>query len=83
VTLTLEQDECAVTGSIKGQRTTPIEGGEVEGSTVTFTASTINQGNGEPLVIAWEGTVEENAISGTLSSPVMGTVEFSGTKSQG
>ena len=83
VTLTLEQNGCEVTGVIEGQNVTPIEDGEVEGSTVTFSITVTNRGDGQSITFAWEGTVEGNDISGTLDSDVTGTVEFTGTKVEG
>lgn len=83
ITLTLEQTECAVTGSIVGQRTTTIEEGIVEGSTATFAVMATNQANGESLTIVWEATVDGDAISGTLNSPMMGSIEFAGERVDG
>jgi len=83
VMLTLEQAECAVTGLIEGSATTPIEDGTVEGATAIFTAVARNQANGEGIAVAWEATVEGDEIAGTLSSPMMGIIEFSGTRADG
>ena len=83
VPLTLEQTECTVTGSVEGRQTTSIQEGEVEGSTVTFTAMAMNQSDGQGIAVVWEGTVDHNEIRGTLSSPMMGTFDFSGSRSEG
>ena len=80
VIVTLEQAECAVTGLVEGRNSTPIEGGEVEGATATFTAMARNMADGQGLGVAWVFTVEENEVHGTLSSPMMGPIEFEGTR---
>lgn len=80
VTITLEQNECEVAGIIEGRNKTPIEEGTVEGSTATFTAVAHNQANGEALSIVWIVTVEDDDVSGTLESPMMGIIEFTGTR---
>lgn len=78
VTVTLEQTECAVTGMVKGNNETPIEDGTVEGSTFRF--STTVDGGGQMITIAWEGTIEGDDVSGTLSADPIGVVEFSGKR---
>jgi len=83
VTLTLEQTGCEITGLIEGNNQTPIESGTVDGSTFTFLATVSNQGGGQSIEIAWEGTVEGDAISGTLSAEMFGTFEFTGTRADG
>ena len=83
VTLTLEQTECELTGLIEGQNKTPIEGGKVDGSTFTFMVTANNQADGQGIEIAWEGTVEADAISGTWSAAMIGTLEFTGTRADG
>lgn len=83
VTLTLEQTECAVAGLVEGRNRTEIQDGTVEGWTATFTAVATNQGSGGGMAIAWEVTVEGDEIEGTLNAPMMGTVEFTGTRVEG
>ena len=80
VTLTLDQAECTVAGLVEGQSRTSFEDGSVEGGTATFTVMATNQANGEGIAIEWVGTVSGDDITGTLSSPMMGTFEFSGTR---
>jgi len=83
VTLTLEQTECEVTGLVEGRNKTPIEDGTVEGATATFTAVARNQGDGQTIGVVWEVTVVEDEVTGTLRSPMMGTIEFEGTRVEG
>ncbi len=83
VTLTLEQVECELTGLIEGQNQTPIEDGKVDGATFTFMATANNQADGQGIEIAWEGTVEGDAISGTWSAAMIGSLEFTGTRAGG
>ena len=83
LTLTLEQTECEVAGLVDGRNKTPIQDGKVEGWTASFTAMARNQGDGQGIGVAWEATVEGNDVSGTLSSPMMGTIEFTGTRIEG
>ena len=80
VTITLEQTECEVAGVIEGRNTTHIEDGKVEGPTAIFTAVAHNQANGQALPIVWNVTVEGDDVSGTLNSPMMGIIEFTGTR---
>lgn len=82
VTLTLEQDGCDLTGMIKGNNETPIEGGKAEGSTFTFNVTVSNQAGGQ-LEFAWEGTRDGDSITGTWSSQAVGSLRFTGTKSGG
>jgi len=83
VTLTLDQTECTVTGLVEGRNSTPFEDGRVEGSTASFTATAHNQANGQAMAIVWTVTVDEDDLSGTLQSPMMGTIEFTGTRAEG
>ncbi|MGI9625776.1 MAG: hypothetical protein ACR2QM_02990, partial [Longimicrobiales bacterium] len=83
VTLTLDQVECQVTGLIEGHNKTPIQDGTVEGSTATFTAAARNQANGQDMAIVWTVTVDDDAVNGTLESPMMGTFEFTGARVEG
>ena len=83
VTLTLEQTGCEVVGSVEGRSKTPIKNGTVENWTATFTAMARNRGNGQDIGIAWQVTVDGNDVSGTLTSPMMGTIEFTGTRVEG
>ncbi len=78
VTVTLEQTDCALAGMVKGNNETAIEGGAVEGSTFTF-STTVNA-NGQAVTLAWEGTVEGDDVAGTLSSDLVGVVEFTGKR---
>lgn len=81
VTLTLEQDGCAISGTIVGNNTTEIDEGSVAGSAVTFEI-TVEAGNG-PLTFNWAGEVDGDAISGTWSNAAVGTMDFAGTRSDG
>lgn len=81
VTLTLEQSECAITGMVKGTRETPIEDGSVDGSSLRFLTS-VTAGDGSPITITWEGTVEGDEISGTLDIGGMASAPFSGTRGE-
>lgn len=83
VTLTLEQSECEVTGLVTGQNETPISDGKVEGWTVTFGTAVTNQADGSSISIVWEGTVDGDAIGGTLSAPGLGEVPFTGKRAEG
>ena len=83
MTLTLEQSGCDVVGSVEGRNKTPIKDGTVENWTETFTAMARNQGNGQDIGIAWQATVDGNDVSGTLNSPIMGTIEFTDTRVEG
>jgi len=80
VTLTFEQDECAITGIVKGTRETPIEEGSVDGSTFRFLTNVTNETDGSALTITWVGTREGDAVSGTLDLGGMGSVTFSGKR---
>ena len=80
VMVTLEQADCTLTGLVEGRNSTPVEGGEVKGATATFTAMARNMADGQGLGVAWVMTVEGNDAHGTLSSPMMGTIEFEGTR---
>lgn len=80
VVVTLEQDGCAVTGVVEGRNTTSVEEGTVDGSTVTFIASGINQGTGELIAMKWEAAVSGNDMQGTLSSDMAGTFPFTGRR---
>jgi len=83
VTITLEQTGCEVAGVVEGRNTTPIQDGEVEGWTASFTATARNQTNGQGIGVVWEVTVDGDDVSGTLSSPMMGTIAFTGTRVEG
>lgn len=83
VTLTLEQTGCEVAGVVEGRNKTPIQDGKVEGWTASFTARARNQADGQGIGVAWEVTVDGNDVSGTLSSPMMGTIAFTGTRVEG
>lgn len=83
VTLTLDQTECAVAGTIEGRNRTPFEDGAVEGSTATFTAMATNQVDGQVLAIEWAATVDGDDIAGTLQSPLFGTIPFTGSRVEG
>lgn len=83
VTLTLDQVECTVSGVVEGRNRTPFEDGTVEGSTATFTATATNQADGQGIAIVWEATVDGDEIAGSLDSPMMGTIPFSGTRLEG
>lgn len=79
VTVTLEQSDCGVEGTIVGNNETAIEGGTVEGSTFKFT-TTVPTGDGGTLAIAWEGTVDGDAVAGTLTADMLGVIEFTGKR---
>jgi hypothetical protein len=80
VTVTLEQSDCEITGLIKGNNETPIEGGTVEGSTFMF-AVTVD-GGGQMVTISWEGTVDGDAVSGNMTADALGTVPFTGKRAE-
>lgn len=80
VTVTLEQSECGVSGMVKGNNETAISDGSVEGSTFTFTTTV--DGGGQMVDIVWEGTVEGDTVSGTLSAQPIGVVEFAGKRAE-
>jgi len=80
VMVTLDQDGCSVTGGVEGRNTTSVEDGTVDGSTVTFIASGINEGTGERIAMTWEATVSGDEIEGTLSSDMAGTFPFTGSR---
>jgi hypothetical protein len=82
VTLTLEQAECTVTGTVVGRARTEIQDGTVEGHTARFIATGTNGATGEAINIPWEATVDGDEISGTLAGP-MGDIEFSGSRAEG
>lgn len=83
VTVTFEQDGCSLSGMIEGNNQTPIADGTVEGSSFSFSISITNQADGSSLDFDWEGTVEGDAISGTWGSAMVGSFEFSGTRTDG
>ena len=82
-TVTLVQDECVVTGMVEGRNQTPVTDGTVEGATATFTAMARNEADGSGLAVEWVATVDGDDIAGTLSSPLMGTLEFTGRRADG
>lgn len=80
--VTLDQTECEVTGSVEGRNRSPISNGTVEGSTATFTATAQNQGGGT-LDLVWEATVDGDEISGAITHPMVGAIEFTGKRVEG
>ncbi|MDH3734438.1 MAG: hypothetical protein OEU54_12940 [Gemmatimonadota bacterium] len=82
VKLTLEQTDCELTGLIEGNNQTPIEDGKAEGSTFSF-AMNVNNGDGQIMAIAWEGTMDGDSISGTWGSQIIGSLDFTGTRAEG
>ena len=72
-----------VTGMVEGRNQTPVTDGTVEGATATFTAMARNEADGSGLAVEWVATVDGDDIAGTLSSPLMGTLEFTGRRADG
>jgi hypothetical protein len=83
VTVTLEQSECEITGFVRGNNETAIENGVVEGATFTFDTTVTNEATGESLVISWEGTVEGDDVTGSLTTQMIPVADFMGSRSGG
>lgn len=81
-TVTLDQTNCEVTGFVEGRNKSPITNGTVKGSTATFTATANNQGGGT-LDLVWDATVDGNDISGAITHPMVGAIEFTGKRVEG
>lgn len=77
--VTLDQANCEVTGFVEGSNKSSIRNGTVKGSTATFTATANNQGGGT-LDLVWAATVDGNEISGAITHPMVGAIEFTGKR---
>jgi len=83
IELDLSQEECSVTGFVTARTRTPIQNGVVEDSTASFTFAATNEGNGSTLEIAWVITVAGDAVTGTFSHDLFGSLEVIGTRVSG
>ena len=81
VTITLEQTDCEITGLVKGNNENPIENGVVEGAGFTFD-TTVTDGTGQSVVIGWQGTVDGDSVSGSLTAQMTSIAEFTGTRGE-
>ncbi len=78
MTVTLEQSDCEVTGTVGARDRTPIKDGVVEGSTASFTAEAVNRGGGNVMVIQWVVTVDGDDVIGTFMHSMFGSIELIG-----
>ncbi|MDX1393276.1 MAG: hypothetical protein R3195_02750 [Gemmatimonadota bacterium] len=78
VALTIEQAECVISGLVVGDNETPFEDGTVDESSFSFTTTV--SAEGQSIDIEWLGTVEGDAMSGSLTVGAQAAGEFSGTR---
>jgi hypothetical protein len=82
VTVTLDQEDCVVAGTVVGRTTTDIEDGTVDGADVSFVAVGEDGATGQSVSVRWAGTVEGDDISGLLHVPGGFEIPFSGTRAE-
>ena len=83
VTVTLEQDDCVLAGTVVGRTTTDIEDGTVDGADVSFVAVGEDGSTGQSISVRWAGTVEGDEIEGLLHVQGGFEIPFSGTRAEG